>query len=341
MDTSHSSRKWNNFLADRGVPLELRSRYLNYIKKLNRKNVPVIFEIEHLSQLLGVKLNVLCRMAYGSEKFHRKFLIPKRSGGKREICSPYPSLLMCQQWIHRHILSHSKVHDCAHGFVPQRSIVTNASQHLNKKALLKMDLKDFFPSIPINWVVNHFHSLDYSKDISFFLASLCTLDDKLSQGAATSPILSNILLYSFDNRLTKLSATHQLIYTRYADDLAFSGDYISMNFIESVREIIASCNLEENRSKTILSTTKGKRIVTGISVSGEQLKLPRATKRKLRQEAYYIREYGFLSHAGKMKVTNPNYLASLEGKFRFWQQLEPENEFVADSIGMIRAASNI
>ncbi len=340
MDNKISIRYWRHFLRDRGVSEDVINEYIPYIKCLNKNGVPVIFEVEHLSNLLGIKSLELNKIINSPKDFYREFTIPKRRGGKRTIVAPYPSLLSCQDWIYKNILLNSTVHECVHGFVPGKSIISNAGKHLEKKALLKMDVSDFFPSIPINWVINYFSKLGYANNVSFYLSSLCCLDEVLPQGAATSPYLSNLLLYRLDDRLHKLSGTYGLTYTRYADDMTFSGSYIPIQFIKIVKEIVESYKLKINDNKTQLHTKRGQRIVTGISVSGSKLALPRKTKRELRKEIYFIKKYGFLSHISKLKINRSNYLASLEGKFRFWLQVEPENIFALESIEHLSSLKN-
>ncbi len=276
---------------------------------------------------MGIKRSELACIVNSPEKYHRTFHIPKRKGGKRLIVSPYPSLLSCQNWIYKNILINQPVHENAHGFVPGRSIITNAKEHLSKKVLLKMDLKDFFPSIPINWVMNYFMSIGYAKNVAFYLSSLCCYDGHLSQGSSTSPYLTNILLNNLDKRLNSLSRSYELTYTRYADDLTFSGLYIPCSFIEVVNRIVDEYGLTVNTKKTRLHLKPGQRIVTGISVAGESLKIPRKTKRDIRQEIHYIKRYGYLSHISKEKINHPYYLDSIIGKLGFWLQVEPENKF--------------
>jgi len=123
-----------------------------------------------------------------------------------------------------------------------------------------------------------------------------------------------------------------VVYTRYADDLAFSGGHIPVSFIDIVTKIVEDYGLNVNKDKTKLLRKAGQRIVTGISVSGSSLTLPRKTKRKLRKDIHFIKNYGLLSHISKERINQPNYLASLEGKFQFWNQIEPNNEFVLSSI---------
>lgn len=329
-------RLWLSYLHDRGVSSEITNEYSSYISVLIHKSLPVIFEAEHLSALLGLQHSELIKIINSPETYYRTFKIKKKKGGEREISSPLPSLLHCQQWIYREILSKSAVHDAAHGFKNERSIITNASLHLNKQCLLKMDIKDFFPSIPINWVIKLFYSLGYPKNISYYLSAICTLNGSLPQGAATSPCISNILLFSLDERLFRLSKKYNITYSRYADDMCFSGNYIPLLFSDIVSKIISSYGLETNSDKTQLLLKKGKRIVTGLSVSGETLKIPRNKKREIRQEVHYIKRFGYLSHAAKLKIRNPAYLDSLEGKLNFWLQVEPDNNFAKSGINLIK-----
>jgi len=198
-----------------------------------------------------------------------------------------------------------------------------------------MDLKDFFPSLSINWVVNVFSKLGYSNNVAYSLAALCCLDDGLPQGASTSPVLSNILLLNLDKRLYKLSKKFGLNYTRYADDLAFSGNYISHKFSGIVTSIVSDFGLTVNQQKTKLIVGDKQKIITGISVQGTHLSIPRKTKRLIKQEIHYIRKFGFLSHISKLKIKNPHYILSLEGKLRFWLQIEPTDTFAKDSLGFI------
>ena len=329
-------KAWKNFFYDRGLSKELINQYLSYIKVLNNNNVPVIFEFEHLAKLLGLKKKTLASMINSSMSFYRSFKIPKRRGGYREIDAPYPSLLGAQKWIYNYILKQQVVHTSAHGFVPGRSIITNAKKHVSRKAFLKIDIKDFFSSIRINWIINVFREFGYAQNIAYYLSSLCCYKDYLAQGAATSPYLSNIISRHMDNRLKKLAERYSLDYTRYADDLAFSGEYIPAKYIETVTKIIETCKFEVNKDKTFLSYGSGKRILTGISITGDKICLPKEVKREIRKNAYYVAKFGYLSHSAKKKIRDPFYLESLYGKLLFWKNVEPENKFAGDYLLKIK-----
>lgn len=321
----HSIEEWRYFFLSRGIASDLIERYLEQASLLSKTKSPIIFELEHLSLLVGVKYKVLLNMIHGSSSYYRTFSIKKRAGGSRKIEAPYPSLLQCQTWIYHHVLLKNPVHDCAHGYVPGRSIFTNATAHLGCKTLLKMDLKDFFPSIGIGWVVKFFTTLGYTKNVAYALGALCCNQGRLVQGASTSPYLTNILLYDLDDRLFKLASRSGLSYTRYADDLTFSGGYISTNFVSLVSRIASEFSLVVNNSKTRLLIEKNKKIVTGLSVSGSSLRITREMRRSITQDVFYIEKYGLFSHVSQMKITDPFYLESIAGKVAFWIQAEPQN----------------
>lgn len=317
--------EWKRFFLTRGIPKEVIDQHLDQIRLLSASGSPIIFEVEHLSLLLGVEYLTMQAMINGTSKFYREFTIKKRSGGSRTIHAPYPSLLQCQDWIYQNILLNCAVHDNAHGYIPGRSIFTNASPHLNCKVLLKMDLKDFFPSIGIGWVINFFSGLGYSQGVSYALASLCCNKDSLVQGASTSPYLTNILLHGLDRRLARLASKNYLNYTRYADDMTFSGGYISSKLPALVESIVLDYGLVLNTRKTRLMINKNKKIVTGLSVAAETLRITRELRRSIKQAVHYIERYGFLSHVSQEKIKDPFYLDSILGKVNFWLQAEPDN----------------
>ena len=323
---------WNEHLTQTVKSETRREAYIEYARRLLSDDLPVLFSLAHLSRVTGLKTEILASQIFHSHKYYREFDIPKRSGGFRTISTPYPSLLHGQRWIQSHILHKVSVHKAAHGFALERSVVTNAAPHLGKRWVLKLDLKSFFPSVHIRRIVAIFKRCGYARDISFFLARLCCLHDSLPQGAATSPVLSNIVFKKTDTRLSALSSKYDLAYTRYADDITFSGCYIPSQFILLVSEIIESEGFAVNPKKTRLVGPKGRKIVTGVSVSGETLKLPRQTRRMIRQEVFHLRTKGFMEHTAARKIADPLYAERILGKLAFWRQVEPENGFVTEAI---------
>lgn len=318
--------KWKRYFSNRGLEESLQDSYLEYISILSEQNLPVIFESEHLSLLLGRNEFYINSVVHSTEAHYRKFKLRKRRGGYRNIAVPYPALLECQKWIYKNILAKVGISFYAHGFARKKSIVTNAKIHVGQEQFLKIDLKDFFPSIKKGRVIALFCKLGYSTEVSYYLASICCLNNCLPQGAPTSPAISNIVAKSLDYRIFELCKKFNLKYTRYADDLAFSGKKIPVKFIDYVSQIIDTESFELNKSKTQLHTGNGKRILTGVSLNGEVIKAPKNYKRKLFQTLFYIKKYGLNSHRAKRKIRNPNYLESLIGQLNYILMIEPNNE---------------
>jgi len=336
MSVVKTVNKWKRDFIQHGVKDELVADYLTYIKPLVDKGLPIIFDFKHLCLLLGKNTSYLASVVNASSSHYREFTIPKRSGGVRTISAPYPALLDCQRWINQHILSNVEIHSSAHGFASRKSIITNAQVHVGKKYFLKVDIKDFFPSITINQVITVFKNLEYTHKVSFYLASLCCYEKVLPQGAPTSPMLSNIIATSMDNRLARFARKFKLSYTRYADDLAFTGASITVKHLQYITEIIQDCGFTINPSKTLLQQKKNKRILTGISIAEQQIKIPREYKRKLRMEIYCIRRFGIVRHIRNQRIKNPNHLSTVIGKIQFWLSVEPDNAFAKNSLEELR-----
>lgn len=309
-----------------------------YVHNILEQNGVVIIDVEHFSLLLGIENEVLCRMINSPEKFYREFTIKKRNGGERIITAPYPSLMSVQQWIYKNILLRTtNFQPQAKGFVPGLSILDNAIPHLKRSQVLKMDITDFFPSIGINRIIRIFKKLGYHHKLAYALAALCCYHNRLPQGAPTSPILSNIVMRHLDRRLDGLSKRFNLTYTRYADDLTFSGEYIPLKFIEYVQLIIENGGFIVNLGKTKLLQKNAKKIITGVSITSGIPTIPKKLKRRLRQEAFYIHKYGYNQHIKHCKHNiDPAYKLRLLGKFSYWNSIERNNENVKTLVKQLK-----
>lgn len=308
-----------------------------YVTTLLNNNNVVIFDLYHLSRLIGIKHYVLLKMFHSSKHFYYDFTIKKKNGGDRIISAPYPSLKYVQRWIYENILAKVSISPYAKGFVPNLSLLDNAEPHLNQHAVLQMDIANFFPSITWDRVYDVFKNIGYSNRLSATLSNLCCKENVLPQGAPTSPILSNIILTKLDKRLSKLAENHSLTYTRYADDITFSGDIIPSRLTNVVWYIIKDEGFALNESKTREVKGNRKKIVTGISVNSEYLTIPRKKKRELRQAIHYIKTNGLTSHMENTNNCDPIYIYRLLGYLNFWKFIEPENKYVIDSIRIIKS----
>lgn len=251
------------------------------------------------------------REALNSEHYTR-FEIPKRNGGVRIISSPKPALKLAQELILREILDKLEYHTAATAFRPGLSIVDNARRHIGSKVVVKMDLKDFFPSIHFDVVRDIFSRLGYNGGVATVLALLCTespravmsLDGQthyvalgprsLPQGASTSPSLANQAAKFLDLRLTALGEKASWVYSRYADDLVFSSqseDASPHRLLRAVERIIGELGFTVNSSKTRVMRSPNRQTVTGLLVN-ETVKLTRRDSKRIRAFLHQCRTKG-------------------------------------------------
>lgn len=323
----HDIKEWKEYFLNQGIDDgDKLKKVLRIIETLNHNSLPVILDIRHLGYLTGRTESYLQSVLHSSNHHWRSFKIPKRRGGFRDIDVPYPALLGVQEWIYENILNKIPVSPFCHSYVSGRSIKTNVRWHKGQKELIKLDIKDFFPSITINRIIFFFHSLGYGKDISYCLAKICSYNGCLPQGAPTSPCLSNLIVRPLDYRIKCLAKKMKLHFTRYADDIVLSGESISDSTIRLVKKIIEEEGFKVNEEKTRIYRQNSKRIITGINVR-ENLSVPREFKRKIRKEIHYIRKYGLIDHIERQEIKKKNYLYSLIGKINFWLYIEPKNRY--------------
>ncbi|MSR56689.1 MAG: RNA-directed DNA polymerase [Planctomycetaceae bacterium] len=270
-------------------------------EQLGSAGLPVFETPQGLADWLELPLGRLAWLIHRFEieqqppdqaKAHYHFCwLPKRRGGKRLIESPKPILKRIQHRILREILDKVPLHPAAHGFAAKRSIRTNAAPHVGQRVILKMDLENFYPSVRFSRVVAIFRSLGYSREAALWLSRLTTsslpanaaqwslwspeleayLCRHLPQGAPTSPALANLSAFSLDLRLAGLARTFGARYTRYADDLTFSGDeHFSRSlavFIPLAEQIIRAERFRTNKSKRHVVRDHQRQQVTGVVVN--------------------------------------------------------------------------
>lgn len=300
---------------------------LNYAETLFEYNVPVIYNTSHLSGLVGYRKSYLKRAVLHNSYFYREFEILKRNGKKRTISEPLPSLKEIQLWILQNILYKIEVSKYAKAYIPKMNIKQNLIFHKGQKKVFTIDIENFFPSIKQVKIENIFRSVGYSKILSALMAKLCCLKESLPQGAPTSPYLSNIYLKSTDNEISKYCKEKEIRFTRYADDMTFSGDFDEAALLSFVKIQIENLQLTINEEKTKLMTPNTRQTVTGIIVN-EKLQVSFKKRNSIRQSVYYIKKYGLDSHMSKRKIKKANYLSHLIGQINFILQINPlDTEF--------------
>ncbi|MFY1710462.1 RNA-directed DNA polymerase [Tritonibacter mobilis] len=303
----------------------LTASYLMYIENLSKEGFSPIFEFAHLAQLIGVEYEMLAEIAHEPHRFYRTFTIPKRSGGVRSIDTPRPILLEIQRWVLKHILSNLGASENAHGFEQGRSIITNARAHVGNKELLKVDIENFFPSVSFNKIFEVFKKTGYPNNVCKALSRLTTKNACLPQGAPTSPTLSNLACVEMDLILNDAAEKKGLVYTRYADDMSFSGSRIPDGMEEAISEIVSKFDFRLNKNKTCLAKEGQRKIVTGISISSGKLRLPRSYVRELRKQVHFVVNHGISAHSAVIQDNDPLLIDRLLGRVAFWLQVSPES----------------
>lgn len=297
---------------------------LSYAERLLDNNLPVVFDIQHFSLLIGIDISEFTKMLFLEEQYYKEFKIRKKSGGERNLCIPAVQLKYIQRWILDNILSKIKISEYATGFCNKKSIVTNATMHVNKDCILNMDIKDFFPSILFERVFRIFTYFGYTKEMSFTLAKICTYNKRLPQGSPASPCISNIVCLKLDKRLSKLAESYHANYTRYADDITFSGNHGIKKCSVIIKEIVQDEGFTINEKKTRLAFKYQRQEVTGIIVNDNKIRLNKDYKRKLSQEIYFCTKYGISDHMKKINCDKAFYKEHLYGKAYFVKMIEPD-----------------
>lgn len=329
------SREFEIKAIQGGFTDEEITHHLEYAKNLFEKNLPIIFDQIHLSLLVGYRVDYLRRISNSQKNFYRTFEIPKKSVGMRLISEPLPSLKEIHWWILDQILYKIKVSRYAKSYIKNRSIKSNARFHRNRELLLTIDIEDFFGSLKYPLVYQMFIRCGYREEVATMLSNICTLKNQLPQGAPTSPAISNILFRNVDKRIGGFTKKHEIRYTRYADDMSFSGTFEPGMVIKFVRNVLDDVNLRVNEKKIRVRKKHQRQEVTGIVVN-EKMQVPREVRRKLRQSVYYIEKYGLNSHLEHTENTRANHIKHLLGIANFILFVNPEDEEVAKYVRILK-----
>lgn len=268
-------------------------------------------DLETLQFLLEEGVTVIDRTVYNSgshtetleidsrKQFVLKFKLRKkgRQGGTRVVHSCFtPFLADTLKTLNTNLTQIYSAPDSVHGFVRRRNIKTNALQHLRKKYILSVDIKDFFGSIGSDMVKSNLIKIGFNAEVAELISKMTTIEGHLVQGFHTSPTLSNIVVKDMDEELENYG-DGRMTYTRYADDLYFSSNTREPN-LSDIQTIIEKHGFSLNESKTKLMLRGRNQYVTGLTVFDSVLpRIPKKIKRNLRLELHQIGKHGLKAHA--------------------------------------------
>ena len=258
---------------------------------------------------------------------YKEFEIPKKSGGTRKITAPTGKLKGVLKCLSQILTTYYEPHESAHGFMPGRSVATNADVHVGKNYVLNLDLKDFFQSISSQRITRALTRHGLILDVAELISRLATIPTvkegsdisihALPQGSPCSPILSNMVCVDLDRRLSGLAKQFRVDYTRYADDMTFSSNHnvysADGRFFEALRSIVVECGFVLNEKKTRLQKRGSRQEVTGILVNTKR-NSHRSFRKNLRA-AVFSAETNGCTHREYMRIMGRiSYLSMLRGK---------------------------
>lgn len=304
-----------------------RNFLIAYYQELKDRHLRCIFSSDHLAHLLQTPLPRLHALTRDSRNYH-VFTIKKSNGADRKIQAPNKQLKIVQRKILSTILHLVPLNKYAEGFRKKRSILTNATHHVNKKVIVKLDIKDFFPSIDSNRVFGMYLQLGYPRRVAQLLTDLSTVQKRLPTGAPTSPAIANIISRRLDKRFVNLGAKTDFTYSRYADDMTISSDTDDiLKMIPFFKEIIRDEGFAVNEGKIRILRSGNRQSVTGVVVN-EKPNITRREIKKLRAvlhnsktgnlykqaEIWAMREKGLRSYSSYSVV---DFYQSLLAKIHF------------------------
>jgi len=291
----------------------------NAEERAAENGLPPLDSPQQLAEALGISVPDLRWLTYHRDAathiHYVRFMIPKRDGKQRPIWAPLPKLKAAQHWILFNVVERLQVHGAVHGFLAGRSTLTNASIHTDSRVILKMDIKDFFPTITWRRVKGVFRKAGYREQIATLLALLCTESPRdvvehegkryyvslghrcLPQGAPTSPAITNVLCLRMDQRIVGLAAKLGWRYTRYADDMTFSlpGDHKGKpnlgKLMGLVKRIVGAEGFTVHPDKIRVARHGGCQRVTGLVVNGaSEPRVPRQLRRQVRAAIHNLQK---------------------------------------------------
>jgi len=315
-------------------------------EKLEKLQLPFLEKANEVAAAMGLSLAELRFLCYSRDisriSHYQRFVIPKKTGGHRQISAPMPRLKRAQYWILDNILEKIPLHEAAHGFRSQRSIVSNARPHTGANLVINFDLKDFFPTITYQRIKGVFLQMGYSQQTATVFALICSeadtqqimLDDDryfvksgnrhLPQGAPSSPAITNIICRRLDKRLAGAARNLGFTYTRYADDLSFSADRESSKKLGKLQwrlhQIVSEEGFVVHPDKTRIMRSNNQQEVTGIVVN-QKPSLDRKTLKRFRALLFQLEKDG---SQDKYWGQATNVLSSIVGFSNYIAMVDPD-----------------
>ncbi len=311
--------------------------------------------LESLEPVEAYRLFRYTDEVYKEKRCYDQVVLEKRNGGYRVLQVPDKKLKQLQRELTLYFLN-APISPCAIAYVKGRTLLDNAQPHMESRIIVKLDIENFFGSITFPKVYNAVDKalelspqvgpgrkkpapekasgVKYNGDVSWFITKACTLNGVLPQGAPTSPMLSNMVFFPLDQIISSYCSKHKIRYTRYSDDMIFSGDFQPFGLIAFIRKLLAKNGFVLNEDKIVIAGSGRQQKVTGVVVN-RRPQADRRYRREIRQDIHYIGRFGLEEHfrrKGLLQGDNDKMaqmvkeLQKLIGRIVFVLQIDPGNK---------------
>jgi len=323
---------------------------------LRLTNATELFSLKHLAVESGVEWALLRSVVRRQRSPYQEIQIPKQGGGSRVIHAPTDELKRAQRWILEHLVaSMGPRHPNSYAYDSGTSTVDCAKRHVGATWLIKTDIHNFFPSITEKDVYELFRQLNYSPLLSFEIARICTwprplrrkrsereLRDfhedlpyypsrqgRLPQGAPTSGALANAVMKSTDERLSNFALRNDLVYTRYSDDMVFSGTGkfsrdVASDLLGEIRRIVTGAGFALHQRKSQLVPPGARKVVLGVMIGADRISILPEQRQRLNLYLHAIHRYGLLEFVAHRGFDSPiAFINHVYGWLAYLSQIDP------------------
>lgn len=323
------------------LSLQLRFRIFTSGAGREDEDMNTCLELSSLCSELGFSAKTLYALSNTISSHYRTKEIEKRSGGTRKLRIPDPLLKSVQRRIMEKLLAYEEISTFATAYRSGADTKKNAQHHIAKDMVMKLDIQSFFDNITFAQVRKFaFPEGKYSEACRTLLTILCYDEERLPQGAPTSPFICNIVMKDFDKTLGEWCFQRNIAYTRYCDDMTFSGSFDAGEVIDKAEELLRREGFFLNPKKTKVIRRSQRQTVTGLTVN-DVLSVPRPYRKKIRQEIRYIQRFGLASHALHTGVQDTDaYINNLLGRINYVLSVTETEEFLSYRKYMMKLKKN-
>lgn len=274
------------------LPPSDKVNFENEIRHLLQLNLPPVVSVRCLGVLFGFSSEFVWAMYHRTERYYRHFTIPK-GRGNRDIHAPRIALKIILSWFGSTLAPSLDLQPCVYGFVRGKSAIQAAKIHCGAAWIFSTDIKNFFPSTSKSVINKSLMSIGYSELGAEIMSKLCCYNNGLAQGSPASPALSNLAFNKADKEMMLLAEELGIKYTRYADDLVFSGKGKPPDGLENkVRVIIENYGWKVADRKQVLTCAPKRLKVHGLLVNGETPRLTKSYRNRIRAFRHIIGRRG-------------------------------------------------